>query len=590
MPIAVSVVVPVFNPGPYLEPCVASLLSQTLGRDRYEIILVDDGSTDGTGVRLDRLASEHPGFVRVLHLAPSGWAGRPRNIGTFAARGTYVFYCDADDWLTPRALELLVDRAEQDRSDIVIGRLVGNRRDVPRHLFDAGDYCTTWRAKPGLFNSLATHKLFRRAFLEGRGLRFPEGRVRLEDQIFVVEAYLAAERISIVGSEPCYVYERRDDAANLTAALAEPAAHARSVQRIVDAIVAGTEPGQQRAATLARTLRGELLGRVSGRGYLAQDEEFREAMFREVRHIVTTSVDASTDRLLPAATRVVAELVRRGDRERLEDFARWQASVSAAVTAVDVSGHAGRFRVSADLRLEISGVPLRFRRDGGANGGDGCDGGVTDGILRLIGPDGVELDDVLGSPAGDATDDLQRAGTGLALVSRDTREEWRVAGRTSLRLEPADGAHVTATWSTSMDVDMATVAAVDRCVPASGTSYSGSRRAVGAVSGGSRSPRRRRTSYQLSSAPSRRSSSPSMTRGESSCSTWGSGSDRWRQTSPAGRAEPSSRAERVQSCAPRFQLPSSPPARRCRSPSFAAGGDHGGIRRAFRPTVRYALC
>jgi glycosyltransferase involved in cell wall biosynthesis len=48
MSVAVSVVVPVFNPGPYVQPCLSSLLGQTLGRERYEIIVVDDGSTDGT--------------------------------------------------------------------------------------------------------------------------------------------------------------------------------------------------------------------------------------------------------------------------------------------------------------------------------------------------------------------------------------------------------------------------------------------------------------------------------------------------------------------------------------------------------------
>jgi poly(ribitol-phosphate) beta-N-acetylglucosaminyltransferase len=94
------------------------LLRQTLSTDRYEVVFVDDGSTDGSGARLDEVAAEHPKLVRVLHTPNSGWAGRPRNLGTDAARHTYVFYCDADDWMPEYALETLLERAERDRSDV----------------------------------------------------------------------------------------------------------------------------------------------------------------------------------------------------------------------------------------------------------------------------------------------------------------------------------------------------------------------------------------------------------------------------------------------------------------------------------------
>ena len=85
--IDVSVVVPVYNPGSYIEPCIASLLAQTHPADRLELIFVDDGSTDGTPALLDRLAREHR-HVKVIHRPNSGWSGQPRNDGIAFARAS----------------------------------------------------------------------------------------------------------------------------------------------------------------------------------------------------------------------------------------------------------------------------------------------------------------------------------------------------------------------------------------------------------------------------------------------------------------------------------------------------------------------
>ncbi|MEA2387022.1 MAG: poly(ribitol-phosphate) beta-N-acetylglucosaminyltransferase, partial [Thermoleophilaceae bacterium] len=91
-------VVPVYNPGSNMDDLVRSVLDQSLPEDAYEAIFVDDGSTDGTGERLDALAAQFP-FVRVEHIPNSGWPSRPRNVGTDMARGEYVLYVDNDDYL-----------------------------------------------------------------------------------------------------------------------------------------------------------------------------------------------------------------------------------------------------------------------------------------------------------------------------------------------------------------------------------------------------------------------------------------------------------------------------------------------------------
>src|SRR4051794_34703953 len=201
----VSVIVPVFEPGPLIEPLVASLLFQTMPAAERELIFIDDGSRDGTGQRLDALAALHPG-VRVEHIPNSGWPGRPRNVGLDAARGEFVFFADHDDWLEPDALARLYAVATEHDADIVIGKVVGHggRRTphlsaIDRHGLDAAD------APLGL---LTPHKLFRRQLLERHRIRFPEGEQRLEDHLFVVPAFFAAERISVLVSRPVYLRSR----------------------------------------------------------------------------------------------------------------------------------------------------------------------------------------------------------------------------------------------------------------------------------------------------------------------------------------------------------------------------------------------
>src|SRR5699024_7351542 len=113
----VSIVVPVYNAGRYLQDCLASLLAQDLPTDRFEVIAVDDGSTDGSGELLDELATRH-GNLGVIHQENSGWAGRPRNVGMDLARGRYIFFADADDQMAPDAARALVTFADTHRSDV----------------------------------------------------------------------------------------------------------------------------------------------------------------------------------------------------------------------------------------------------------------------------------------------------------------------------------------------------------------------------------------------------------------------------------------------------------------------------------------
>ena len=232
--IKVSAIVPVYNPGADIDNCIRTLLDQSLAEDEYEVIFVDDGSTDGTGERLDRLAAAHPN-VRVRRIRNSGWPGRPRNVGIDMAQGEFVFFVDNDDWVGGEALERLLNRAIADDADVVVGKVVGHQRTIPNGIFRCNRRNVTLEWPP-LVRLLTPHKLFRKALLDTYGIRYPEGQRRLEDHLFVMHAYFHADRISILADYTCYHWVHRGDAFNASAERFDPAAYYASVRRVLDLI------------------------------------------------------------------------------------------------------------------------------------------------------------------------------------------------------------------------------------------------------------------------------------------------------------------------------------------------------------------
>jgi glycosyltransferase involved in cell wall biosynthesis len=197
----VSVVIPVWNVRPYLGECLDSVLSQSIGLDRLEVIAVDDGSTDGGGELLDQYAARHA-QIRVFHEPGSGGPGRPRNVGLDHATSRYVFFLDADDYLGREALERLVSTAERNSSDVVLGKMVGvGGRLPPRHAFRR----SVDRAKlHQVYSTLSVLKLFRRELVEEIGLRFLEGMAANEDGLFTQRVYLSGKVFSVVADYDCY--------------------------------------------------------------------------------------------------------------------------------------------------------------------------------------------------------------------------------------------------------------------------------------------------------------------------------------------------------------------------------------------------
>ena len=115
MSLMLSVIVPMHNAGELLEPFLASLLAQR--EQRLEVIIVNDGSTDGSGEIAHRYAAAHP-HIRVIDQANAG-VSNARNAGLAVARGKYVAFPDADDVLAPDMYSTLLEQAEQHQLDVM---------------------------------------------------------------------------------------------------------------------------------------------------------------------------------------------------------------------------------------------------------------------------------------------------------------------------------------------------------------------------------------------------------------------------------------------------------------------------------------
>ena len=212
-----SVIIPVYNARQYLKQCIGTVLRQEVGE--LEVICVDDGSTDGSLELLRLLEREHP-RLRVF-AQENRSAGAARNLGLAHARGEYVHFLDADDYLAPGIYPHVLKLLESSRADVclfqysTLDNATGEVRRQPC-LLDYEGKVLTFHRKPAFFlcNMVsAWNKVYRRSFLEAHALRFDEV-VCGNDRGFYFSMLAAGGRMVL--SSACGVFYRVNNAASLT--------------------------------------------------------------------------------------------------------------------------------------------------------------------------------------------------------------------------------------------------------------------------------------------------------------------------------------------------------------------------------------
>lgn len=204
--VKISVIIPIYNAEKYLEQCLDSVLCQT--ESEIQVICVDDGSTDASGAILKEYAKRDQ-RLEIVRSANKG-GGAARNVGMKSAKGEYIAFLDADDFMDETFLERMYQKCSKENADIAVcgvrflyqvtgalrntdvGLRVGNLPD--KEVFSYKDM------KPFIFNTFhnwAWNKIFRREFIEKHNLQFQEI-LRTNDLLFTCKALVEAERITTV--------------------------------------------------------------------------------------------------------------------------------------------------------------------------------------------------------------------------------------------------------------------------------------------------------------------------------------------------------------------------------------------------------
>lgn len=223
----VSIVVPIYNTEEFLSQCVESLLAQSM--TNLEIILVNDGSPDGSAAIVDQYAQQDP-RIKTVHQSNRGLPGA-RNAGMAVATGQYLGFVDSDDWVEEHMFAKLLATIEEFDSDVVMcdyTKVSGNRHThrcsnlrgghfdraqiedeiLPSSIMDKGlegpAILAVWRC------------LYRRSFLAKRSIKFDEAAKYSEDYLFSLEVMINANSFTYLKDHHLYMYRSNPESLSQT--------------------------------------------------------------------------------------------------------------------------------------------------------------------------------------------------------------------------------------------------------------------------------------------------------------------------------------------------------------------------------------
>lgn len=424
----ISVIVPTYRPGDGIDRVVTSLDAQTLPQDRFEVILIDDGSPDDTLQRLQVLAATRPNY-RVERIENSGWPSRPRNVATRLARGDYVLYMDHDDSLYPDGLRRAHEYAAAAGLDLL---------NLKESKTKDGWWCMPSLAAGNSVElkaehridrllPMVPHKLYRRAFVLDAGVSFPEGRRMLwEDVYFNVDAYAKAQRVGILADTPVYLWHASttNNSKSYGPTDAEFWDRMDDLMAFIDTALADPDLATERRSALMHQYRSRMLRRLGKALQQATPQEQALAVER-ARALQARHIPAEWDALADPWEYPRAVALRADRPDLLALLHRFYATFSGRTQTLGLRWIDGTLQLDLEARWYLAdGSPLAFERRGD----------------RLVLPLPDQLAEILDEPWVDVTDVLAKYFLVVGARSRTDLVTWQLPLDQTLHTDPlADG-------------------------------------------------------------------------------------------------------------------------------------------------------
>lgn len=362
-----SVVVPFYNVVDYLGQCLETIASQFV-RD-IEVILVDDGSDDGSQLVADEVVARDGRFRLIRQ--PNAGIGPARTRGADAARGRYLAFVDGDDVVAPRGWWHLVQSLERTGSDIAAGNV--KRFTAARGSYQSWTHAepfarpretTTLEASPDLIRDrMVWNKVYRRSFWAEGGYRFPN--MRYEDYPVVLDAYLAARGVDVL-SDYVYFWRERESGTSITQQrtdLGNAEDRAASAHMILTALDRHPEAREVRGLLEAYLARVDVVS-LAQTMVLVPEGERRRAERLATDLARRLDADAHTD--APRLGQLINVALREGDMPTARALARWHANGEPTALARDLVATRSPRAIPSVARAVVAAKapqhPLRARR------------------------------------------------------------------------------------------------------------------------------------------------------------------------------------------------------------------------------------
>lgn len=196
----ISIIIPIFNTEMYLEDCLNSVMGQTL--EDIEVLLVNDGSTDGSLEIMEQFKAKYPDNIRIFSKENGGQA-TARNYAIPLCTGEYIGFVDSDDYIEPKMYETMYNKAKETEADYVECDYINvkvNEKGERERIADYGSRVRSYTSKEDMFIDpmLAPwNKIYKRELLQDSSVRFPEGLI-YEDTAFCLKAISLINKFAFV--------------------------------------------------------------------------------------------------------------------------------------------------------------------------------------------------------------------------------------------------------------------------------------------------------------------------------------------------------------------------------------------------------